>query len=156
MNINHNESQCTFRPANRYIHHVKNSFEMGSPKSIHSFGICFYITRTQPDKNGHYAINCKISVNNNRVNFSTQQSIRPEDWYAQSAYVSGKTKDCLEEKSVLRDMETKITEHYRNLMRDGKPITPAGSKTSFSARTSTKKNRLPCLSFLKTTTAKWA
>lgn len=96
-----------------------------------NFNIRFYLRTNHVNKDGTCAIMVRVTVNSERVVFSTKLSADPDKWDAKANRVYGKSKSDRELNRTLDDMSSSIRSHYYELERYEASVTAEKVRNSF-------------------------
>lgn len=96
-----------------------------------NFNIRFYLRTNHVNKDGTCAIMVRVTVNSERVVFSTKLSAEPDKWDAKANRVYGKSKSDRELNRTLEDMSSSIRSHYYELERYEASVTAEKVRNSF-------------------------
>lgn len=96
-----------------------------------NFNIRFYLRTNHVNKDGTCAIMVRVTVNSERVVFSTKLSADPDKWDAKANRVYGKSKSDRELNRTLDDMSSSIRNHYYELERYEASVTAEKVRNSF-------------------------
>lgn len=96
-----------------------------------NFNIRFYLRTNHVNKDGTCAIMVRVTVNSERVVFSTKLSADPNKWDAKANRVYGKSKSDRELNRTLDDMSSSIRSHYYELERYEASVTAEKVRNSF-------------------------
>ena len=96
-----------------------------------NFNIRFYLRTNHVNKDGTCAIMVRVTVNSERVVFSTKLSADPDKWDAKANRVYGKSKSDRELNRTLDDMSSPILSHYYELERYEASVTAEKVRNSF-------------------------
>ena len=96
-----------------------------------NFNSRFYLRTNHVNKDGTCAIMVRVTVNSERVVFSTKLSADPNKWDAKANRVYGKSKSDRELNRTLDDMSSSIRSHYYELERYEASVTAEKVRNSF-------------------------
>ncbi|HTL82737.1 MAG TPA: site-specific integrase [Bacteroidia bacterium] len=96
-----------------------------------TFNIIFYPKRTKLTKDGKNPIYARVTINGERVEFSSQREIEPGQWNRKMARAKGQTAEALSLNTFLESFRTKIYDHYRELLDLQLPVNGITLKKQF-------------------------
>ena len=93
-----------------------------------TFNIMFFIQKGKVTANGRAPIFARLTVNGERVHFSTKLSIQPDRWDAKNYCTLGKTKDEKNINGFLDELKCSIQRHYFDLQAAGDVVSASKIK----------------------------
>lgn len=94
-----------------------------------TFRILFYLKKGAEKKNGEVTIMARITIDGKLCQFSTKQSVLPENWNVKAGKAKGK--NAHEINSVLNNIRASITTIYNNLLQRDNYVTAEKVKNEF-------------------------
>ena len=91
----------------------------------------FYLKRNEPKKNGNVVIMIRITVDKEKVQFSSKLEVHPDQWDAKLRRVVGKTNIASNLNRKLENIQAVISMHYTNLINKKGYATPEDIKNLF-------------------------
>lgn len=111
-----------------------------------SFSILCWLNKHR-SKNNKPAIYLRLSVENKRVELSTYQYIRPEQWSQQGQCVKGSSEEAQTVNRVLTTLKAELHKHYSLLLTSGKPVTAEAVKNSYLGKVVQQKTLMEAFDF---------
>jgi len=87
--------------------------------------ILFWIYKSRINKSGKAPIMMRITVDGERVSFSTDVFIEPDSWDTNKQQIKGNGDVVKESNNILLNLTSKALSHYNDCLRRGKPISAA-------------------------------
>ena len=88
-----------------------------------------FLLRTARSKGKNAPIYCRITVNGQRTEFSIKHSVVPKLW--NNGSVKGNSEEARTLREYLKQVETKLFEHYRHLLADDELVTVEALKNAY-------------------------
>jgi site-specific recombinase XerD len=96
-----------------------------------TFTILFYIKRTKKLKNGNSPIYVRLTINQQRAEFSIKKSINPDNWEIKNGGALGSSKKAKEINSYLEVVSRKLQNYRTDLEDRGNEVTPLTIKNAY-------------------------
>lgn len=90
----------------------------------HSFKLLFYLKRRSLLRNGRAPVMARITINGQRVQLSTRQSVNPSMWNTAAGCMAGRSAESRRVNGELELMRARIANCYDRLLAAGEPPTP--------------------------------
>lgn len=94
-----------------------------------TFKILFYPKKGSEKKNGEVAIMARITIDGNICQFSTKQSVLPENWNVKAGKAKGKNAGAIN--AILNEIGASLTNIYNNLLQRDNYVTAEKVKNEF-------------------------
>lgn len=88
-----------------------------------SLHVSFQLKKFRKDEKGQVPIYARLTVNDQRCEFSIKRSVEPEKWISNVGVAKGTTEEIKNLNAHLSTVKLKLLEHYRHLLETNKPIT---------------------------------
>lgn len=89
-----------------------------------TFNLWFYTRNNRPNRNGKVPIYLRITVSGKESTISINRNINPSAWDNIRSCIKQRTSEADELNPYLETLREKATEAHRQLILDGKPVTP--------------------------------
>jgi len=104
--------------------------------------LMFFIKRIKVLKNGEMPIYVRITLGSRMVDISVGTSVPENMWQPESGVATGKTKESRQINDYIDSVKNGIYEHYRQMLDEGKVITPATLRNAWLGKTEDEKTVL--------------
>lgn len=94
-----------------------------------TFKILFYLKKGSEKKNGEVAIMARITIDGNICQFSTKQSVLPDNWNVKAGKAKGKNAGAIN--AILNEIGASLTTIYNNLLQRDNYVTAEKVKNEF-------------------------
>ncbi len=88
-----------------------------------TFSVLFYVKKTKALRNGNVPVYARVTVNGERIEFSLERGIPPEQWDSKKNRARGHGKIAKELNEFLIGVSAQFYNHHRDLRESGKTIT---------------------------------
>jgi site-specific recombinase XerD len=120
-----------------------------------TFNVMFYLKADKANEMGKAPIYCRLTIDGNRITFSTREWILPERWKLTNRLTNTKSKEEIDIRNELKRVESTLREAKRVLLERQVEISPDAILSQFRGEESNSKTLLElCDYFLKTLKAK--
>lgn len=96
-----------------------------------SLHVSFQLKKFRKDEKGQVPIYVRLTINDNRCEFSIKRSVDPEKWISNVGVAKGTTEEIKNLNAYLNTVKLKLFEHYRQLLEAGKSITPESIRNAY-------------------------
>ena len=87
-----------------------------------NFSILFQAKKSRANTDGHFPIYARVTINGQRIEFSTHRYIHPEKWSVDGNRAKGTTPDSRTLNTYLDALKAKIYDYQQQLIRENKPV----------------------------------
>ena len=98
----------------------------------HTFKVLFYIKRKALLRNGRAPVMARITINGERTQLTTHQSVVPSQWNTAGGYLTGRSEESRRINGALETMRARIVHCYDTLVAGGEPPTALRVKELYS------------------------
>ncbi len=96
-----------------------------------SLHVSFQLKKFRKDEKGQVPIYVRLTINDNRCEFSIKRSVDPDKWISNVGVAKGTTEEIKNLNAYLNTVKLKLFEHYRQLLEAGKSITPESIRNAY-------------------------
>jgi site-specific recombinase XerD len=96
-----------------------------------TFSLLFYLKKPKTYQSGNIPIYARITLNSQRVEFSTGRDCNPDKWVSSAGRMSGNKEEAKTLNTYLDTIQTKVYEAHRLLLNAGEPVTAETIKNKY-------------------------
>lgn len=89
-----------------------------------TFAVNFYLKKMDVKSDGTMPVYCRISINTEKIAFSTKQRVNPKIWEQKTGRAKGKTQAAYQVNVILDSMRNQINARYDEYLKDGETPSP--------------------------------
>ena len=96
-----------------------------------TYSVLYFINRTKLNKDGKATISARITLNNQKTEFTTGRLVDPETWMQEAGRVDGTSKEVKEINSYLGLIKSNLLLKKRELEEQGHELTALTLKNAY-------------------------